>query len=94
MTYRATPIRRNSLPHWPDPSRPARTTGLAPGLEKGIIMCPIPRIRRQNPAGFWVSRTCYQTARRAWCLSCCQRLGQSRNNMIPFEGHDSAGRSR
>ena len=46
-TYRATLIRRNSLPRWPDPSRPARTTGPVPGLEKGIIMCGISRLPRQ-----------------------------------------------
>ena len=69
-TNRATPIRKTGLPRWPDPYRPARTTGPVPGLEKGIIMCPIPRLPRQpgrrgfagqtiqdnhRPAGFWVS---------------------------------------
>jgi hypothetical protein len=29
---------------------------------------------RHNPAGFWVSPNGDQTARRPWCLSCCQDL--------------------
>lgn len=33
-------------------------------------MHPLPA----NPAGFWVSHTSDQTARRPWCLSCCQNL--------------------
>ena len=49
---------------------------------------------RQTPAGFWVSHTSDQTARRPWCLSCCQGLDQSRHHLIPFDAHDSAGRSQ
>jgi hypothetical protein len=49
---------------------------------------------RHNPAGFWVSRTRDQTARRPWCLSCCQHLDPGRYQMIPFDGHDGAGRFR
>jgi len=49
---------------------------------------------RQNPAGFWASRTTDQTARRPWCLSCSQGLDQSSHHLIPFDGHDDAGRSR
>lgn len=47
---------------------------------------------RQNPAGFWVSHTRDQTARRPWCLSCCQELGQTRYHVIPFDRHHGAGR--
>jgi hypothetical protein len=47
---------------------------------------------RQNPAGFWDRRTRDQTARRPWCLSCCQGLDQSRYHVIPFDGHNGAGR--
>jgi len=48
----------------------------------------------QNPAGFWVSHTSGQTVRRPWCLSCCQWLDPGRYQVIPFDGHDGAGRSR
>lgn len=47
---------------------------------------------RQNPAGFWVSRTRDQTVRRPWCLSCCQGLDHSRYHVTPFDGHHGAGR--
>jgi len=40
---------------------------------------------RENPAGFWVSRTGGNTVRRPWCLSCCQRLDPERCDMIPFD---------
>ena len=49
---------------------------------------------RHNPAGFWVSHMGDQTARRPWCLSCCGGLDQSRYHVIPFDGHDGAGRCR
>lgn len=144
-TNRATPIRKTSLPLRPHRPSPARTTGPVPGLEKGIIMCPIPRTprqpgrrgsagqfihditaaasvatgqhrpaptatppqrrtmipprtiqlrihHRQRPAGFRVSRTTGQTARRPWRLSWCQGLDQSRYHTIPFDGYAGAGR--
>ena len=40
---------------------------------------------RENPAGFWVSRTGGKTVRRPWCLSCCAGLDRDRCDMIPFE---------
>jgi len=40
---------------------------------------------RQNPAGFWVSRDSGQTARRPWCLSCCQDLDAGRYHVTPFD---------
>jgi hypothetical protein len=40
---------------------------------------------RENPAGFWVSRTGGNTVRRPWCLSCCQGLDPERCDMIPFD---------
>jgi hypothetical protein len=40
---------------------------------------------RQNPAGFWVSRDSDQTARRPWCLSCCQDLDPDCHHVRPFD---------
>jgi hypothetical protein len=40
---------------------------------------------RHNPAGFWVSRTSGQTARRPWCLSCCQDLDPACHHIRPFD---------
>jgi len=40
---------------------------------------------RENPAGFWVSRTGDKTVRRPWCLSCCEGLDRNRCEIIPFE---------
>jgi hypothetical protein len=40
---------------------------------------------RQNPAGFWVSHTSDQTARRPWCLSCCQNLDPGHYHLNPFD---------
>jgi len=40
---------------------------------------------RQNPAGFWVSRSGGQTVRRPWCLSCCQGLDQDRCDVLSFD---------
>jgi hypothetical protein len=40
---------------------------------------------RHNPAGFWVSRTSSQTARRPWCLSCCQDLDPGCYHINPFD---------
>jgi hypothetical protein len=67
-----------------------------------LVIAPLLRPRtvqlcihcRHNPAGFWISRTRDQTARRPWCLSCCQGLDQSRYRVIRFDGHDSARRFR
>jgi hypothetical protein len=39
---------------------------------------------QENPAGFWVSGKGGQTARRPWCLSCCEALDPSRYDMILF----------
>jgi len=38
-----------------------------------------------RPTGFRVSRTGGQTARRPWCLSCCQGLDRDRCDVIPFD---------
>lgn len=40
---------------------------------------------RQSPAGFWVSRDSSQTARRPWCLSCCQHLDPACHHIQPFD---------
>jgi len=40
---------------------------------------------RQNPAGFWVSGHGSQTARRPWCLACCQGLDLDRCAVIAFD---------
>jgi hypothetical protein len=40
---------------------------------------------RHNPAGFWVSRDSGQTARRPWCLSCCQDLAPGCHQVQPFD---------
>jgi hypothetical protein len=48
----------------------------------------------QNPAGFRVSRTSDQAARRPWCLSRDQWLDQSRYHVIPFDDNHGAGRSQ
>jgi hypothetical protein len=39
---------------------------------------------QERPAGFWVSRTDAKTARRPWCLSCCEGLDQD-CCVIPFD---------
>jgi hypothetical protein len=55
----------------------------APGLLRSVQLC----IHCQrSPAGFWVSRRGAQTARRPWCLSCCQGLDRDRCDVIPFAG--------
>jgi hypothetical protein len=41
---------------------------------------------RRNPAGFWVSRTGDKTARRPWCLSCCQGLDPDGCDITSFGG--------
>jgi len=40
---------------------------------------------RHNPAGFWVSRNGSRTARRPWCLSCCQDLDPGCYHVYPFD---------
>jgi hypothetical protein len=40
---------------------------------------------RQNPAGFWVSGHGDRTARRPWCLACCQELDLGCCAVIPFD---------
>ena len=40
---------------------------------------------RQNPAGFWISHTGDQTARRPWCLSCCRDLDPACHHIKPFD---------
>jgi hypothetical protein len=63
-------------------STASRRTMTVPGLLPHTIhLC----IRcRQNPAGFWVSRTGGRTVRRPWCLACCQGLDRDRCDVIPF----------
>ena len=39
---------------------------------------------RENPAGFWVSRTGGKTVRRPWCLSCCDQLDRDHCDVIRF----------
>ena len=59
-----------------------RTTTMSRLLPHTIQLC----IHcRHNPAGFWVSRNDSRTARRPWCLSCCQELDRDRCDMVPFE---------
>ena len=53
--------------------------GLLPHTAQLCVHC------RQNPAGFWVSRTGARTVRRPWCLSCCQGLARDRYEVIPFD---------
>jgi hypothetical protein len=64
------------------PARP-RATAAAAWLPHTVQLC----IHcRENPAGFWVSRTGSKTTRRPWCLSCCQGLDQNRCDIVPFGG--------
>jgi hypothetical protein len=61
-------------------SRRTKTTSrLLPHTIQLCVHC------RQNPAGFWVSRNGDQTARRPWCLSCCQDLDPARHHIRPFD---------
>jgi hypothetical protein len=65
-------------------SMPRRHTVTTPGLlPRTILLC---LHCQQNPAGFWVRRTSDQTARRPWCLSCCQQLDRNRCDVAPFQG--------
>ena len=68
------------------PRRRAMTAPRPPRTLQLCIHC------RQNPAGFWVSRTSDQISRRPWCLSCCQWLDPGRYHVIPFESHGGTGR--
>jgi len=52
--------------------------GLLPRTLQLCIHC------QENPAGFWVSRKDSTTARRPWCLSCCDGLDQNPYEVIPF----------
>jgi hypothetical protein len=70
------------------PRRRAMTAPRPPRTLQLCIHC------RQNPAGLWVSRASDQITRRPWCLSCCQWLDPGRYHVIPFDGHDGAGRCR
>jgi hypothetical protein len=69
---------------WPATTATAsRRTMTAPGpLPHAVQLCTH---CRQNPAGFWVSRTGGQTVRRPWCLSCCQRLDRDRCDVTSFD---------
>jgi hypothetical protein len=66
-------------------ARPARPHAMAaptwlPHTFQLCIHC------RENPAGFWVSRTGDKTARRPWCLCCCQGLDRHCCEIIAFGG--------
>lgn len=64
------------------PRQRLRTTAEPAWLPHTIHLC----IHcRENPAGFWVSRTGSKTVRRPWCLSCCEGLDRNRRDMIPFD---------
>jgi hypothetical protein len=68
-----------------------RTIIAPPGPPRTVQLC----IHcRHNPAGFWVSHTTGQTARRPWCLSCCQQLDPGRYHVDPLDGHGGTGRFR
>ena len=71
---------------------PQRHTKAAPRLRPHTVQLCL--CCRQNPAGFWVSRTSDQTVRRPYCLSCCQWLDHSRYDVIPFDNHSDTGRMR
>jgi hypothetical protein len=73
-------LRVGARPH--APQERLRTRVLPAQLPHTIQLC----IHcRQNPAGFWVSRTGDKTVRRPWCLSCCEGLDRARCDMIPFD---------
>jgi hypothetical protein len=40
---------------------------------------------RHHPAGFWVSHTTDQIARRPWCLCCSQNLDPDSYHIKPFD---------
>ena len=59
--------------------RTIMTPRLLPHTVQPCIHC------RQNPAGFWISHTSDQTARRPWCLSCCRDLDPACHHIKPFD---------
>jgi hypothetical protein len=64
----------------PRASRRARRS-LARLLPRTVQLC----IHCQkNPGGFWVTCKGGKTARRPWCLSCCETLDPSRCDVILF----------
>jgi hypothetical protein len=69
----------------------ARSAPLREKLHTRILAARLPHAIQlcihcqDRPAGFWVSRTGGQTARRPWCLSCCQGLDRDRCDVIPFD---------
>jgi len=97
---RAEPPRWTTLPPGPAPNRAVATSeprvGVRPQpprekLRSAAVPARLPHTIqvcihcRENPAGFWVSRTGGKTVRRPWCLSCCAGLDRDRCDMIPFE---------
>jgi hypothetical protein len=77
-----------SLPRDPAPVRRRRIT-IAPRPPHTVQLCIHCRHR---PAGFWVSATGDQTARRPWCLTCCQQLDPASYHLDPFDGHHGTTR--
>jgi hypothetical protein len=73
-TGRNWPAATATMSRW----RTVTPPGLLPRTVQLCIHC------RQNPAGFWVRGHGGQTARRPWCLSCCQRLDRDRCDVNPF----------
>lgn len=66
----------------PQPPRERLRTKVLPArLPHTIQLCIYCRDRQ---AGFWVSCTGGETARRPWCLSCCEGLDRDRCDVIPF----------
>ena len=97
---RAEPPRWTTLPPGPAPNRAVATSeprvGVRPQpprekLRTRAVPARLPHTIqvcihcRENPAGFWVSRTGGKTVRRPWCLSCCAGLDRDRCDMTPFE---------
>ena len=100
LASRAGPPRWTTLPPAPTPNRAIATSeprvGVRPQpsrekLRLRAVPARLPHTIqvcihcRENPAGFWVSRTGGKTVRRPWCLSCCAGLDRDRCHMIPFE---------
>jgi hypothetical protein len=67
----------------PTTTNPRRRTITTPRLLQHTIHLCIHC--RHNPAGFWVSRNDERTARRPWCLSCCQDLDPGSHHIRPFD---------
>jgi hypothetical protein len=72
---RNRPVPRTTNSRW----RTIITPRLLPHTIQLCVHC------RQNPAGFWVSRSGDQTVRRPWCLSCCQGLDAACHHIRPFD---------